>query len=747
MLDQLDHLRSALDTRYAIEQEVGRGGMAIVYRARDQRHGRVVALKVLQPKVGESLGAERFLGEIRLAARLQHPNLLPLYDSGEADGLLYYVAPYVSGGSLRDLLVREGRLPAAQALRLAREVAEALDYAHRQQVIHRDIKPANILLEDGHAIVADFGVARAISAATDTTLREPGSLIGTPAYMSPEQADDAPLDGRSDIYALGCVLYEMLAGRPPFTARSTLALLAQRVGGPPPTLASAGAQVPLGVERVVARALGRRPEERFQTGAELATALADAERALAPEGQQPKVAAIAVLPFANLNADPENECFSDGMTDELIVALSRVPGLRVVSRTSAFTFKGRQVDVREVAEKLNVGTVLEGSVRRSSNRLRVTARLVSAADGYHIWSESYDRKLDDVFALQEELAQAIVKSLPLPSSRAAPEVLVRRSTSTTEAYTLYLRGRYFALKRTIEGVVTGIQHFEEAVAKDPGYALAHAGLAECWMLRGFEEFGDLPPHEAMPRAKAAGRRALELDPDLAEGHTWSGVVAFLYDWDPVAAETHLRRAIELRPDYSLAHGWYAVFLMAHGRHDEAIARSRHAAEMDPLAFTIQALVGQCLYFGRRFEEAIDRHRATLEMDPSNLRVLIWGARTYRVTGQLEQGLRMIDQGIAYHGRLPILLAELGMLQVKLGRPEEARAILGELLEAGQRRYVSAFHAAVIHLALGQEEELRRCFDRLVAERSGMLQFLGEPTWDEVREEPWCRELLTGAGVH
>jgi tetratricopeptide (TPR) repeat protein len=250
----------------------------------------------------------------------------------------------------------------------------------------------------------------------------------------------------------------------------------------------------------------------------------------------------------------------------------------------------------------------------------------------------------------------------------------------------------------------------------------------------------------MPRAKAAGRRALQLDPDLAEGHTWSGVVAFLYDWDPVAAETHLRRAIELRPDYSLAHSWYAVLLMARGRHDEAIARSRHAAELDPLAFTIQALVGQCLYFGRRYQEASERHRATLEMDPANLRALIWGARTYRITGQPEQGLRMIDQGIERHGRLPILLAERGMLLVKLGRPEEARTTLDELLELGQQHYVSAFHAAVIHLALSEDEELRRDFDRLVAERSGMLQFLGDPTWDGVREEAWCRELLTRAGV-
>ena len=376
----------------------------------------------------------------------------------------------------------------------------------------------------------------------------------------------------------------------------------------------------------------------------------------------------------------------------------------------------------------------------------MTAQLISAADGYHLWSDTYNRKLADVFVLQEELAQAIVRSLPLPSSRPAPDVLIRPSTSATEAYTLYLRGRFFALKRTIEGLVAGIALFEKAIELDSGYALAHASLAECWMLRGFEEFGDLAPLEAMPRAKIAAQRALQLDPDLAEGHTWSGILSFLYDWDPVAAEAFLRRAIELRPDYSLAHGWYAVFLMARGRHDEAIAESEHAAELDPLALTIQALIGQCHYFAGRFEEALDRHRATLELDPGNLRALIWSARAYRVTGRLEEGLRVVEDAIAHFGRAPIFLAELGTLLVRLGRPDEARTILVELMELGQRRYVSAFHEAVIYHALGEEEELRRCFERLVAERSGMILFLGDPGLKDVKEQMWCRELLARAGV-
>ena len=289
-----------------------------------------------------------------------------------------------------------------------------------------------------------------------------------------------------------------------------------------------------------------------------------------------------------MSADPENEYFSDGMTDELITALGRVEGLRVVSRGSVFMFKGKDVDVREVGQRLKVGAVLEGSVRRAGDRVRVSAQLVSSADGYQLWSDSYDRKLADVFALQEELTQAIVGSLPLGAARSRHRVLVQPSTITAETYTLYLRGRFEALKRSVPGLIAGIGYFEQAIERDPGYAPAHAGLAECWLLRGFEEFGDLAPLEAMPRGKAAARRALELDPDLAEGHGWSGVASLLFDWDWKAAEASFRRAVELRPDYSLAHVWYAVFLMARGRHDEAIARSEHAAELDPLNLAIQA---------------------------------------------------------------------------------------------------------------------------------------------------------------
>jgi tetratricopeptide (TPR) repeat protein len=390
--------------------------------------------------------------------------------------------------------------------------------------------------------------------------------------------------------------------------------------------------------------------------------------------------------------------------------------------------------------------VLEGSVRRAGDRVRVSAQLVSSADGYQLWSDSYDRTLADVFALQEELTQAIVGSLPLAAAPARPRVLVRPSTSTTEAYTLYLRGRFEALKRSVAGLVAGIGCFEQAIERDPHYALAHAGLAECWLLRGFEEFGDLAPLEAMPRAKAAARRALELDPDLAEGHNWSGAASLLFDWDWNAAERSFRRAVELRPDYSLGHTWYAVFLMSRGRHDEAIARSQHAAELDPLSLTILAVIGQCHYFGHRFDEALARHRATLELDPGNLRALLWSSRTYRALGRPADALTAIEQAIGYWGRAPALLGELGTVLALLGRGDEARSILGELNRMREQGYVSPFVETAIYGALEMEAECRRGFERMEEGRSGIIPFLRDPAVYWFRESAWFKDLLRRTGV-
>ncbi|HSE67978.1 MAG TPA: protein kinase, partial [Gemmatimonadales bacterium] len=514
MSDSLNQLTAALADRYRIERELGRGGMARVFLARDLKHDRPVALKVLHPELATVLGPERFLREIRLCARLQHPHILAVHDSGDAGGQLWFTMPYVEGESLRGRLQREKQLPLEDALRITREVADALEYAHQHGVIHRDIKPENILLSGSHALVADFGIAKALTLEPEERLTETGLSIGTPQYMSPEQAvAERDLDGRTDVYSLGCVLYETLTGEPPYTGPTPQVIIAKRLTEPVPHLRT-GRDVPLVLERVVTKALARSPADRFSTAAEFsdalrsdrlkdemvtkATAAAPAPlpgwslgravvvglallllglagyatvrwlrvRKVAP------LASAAVLPFVDLSSEKDQEYFSDGLTEELITSLSQVPGLRVAARTSSFQFKGQNPDVHDVGRKLDVGAVLEGSVRKSGDRLRVSAQLISVKDGYQLWSDSYDRDLADVFDVQEDVARSIVAALRVRLAPSRDSALAARPTTDLEAYDLYLKGRYAWNLRTGSGLQLAVQYLEQAVARDPSFARA-----------------------------------------------------------------------------------------------------------------------------------------------------------------------------------------------------------------------------------------------------------------------------------
>lgn len=455
-------------------------------------------------------------------------------------------------------------------------------------------------------------------------------------------------------------------------------------------------------------------------------------------------ASIAVLPFVNMSPDRENEYFSDGLTEELTNALTQVAGLRVASRTSAFAFKGKEVDAREIGARLGVLLLVEGSVRKLGNRIRVTAQMVDAGNGYHLWSQAFDRTLTDVFALQEEVARAIVAALSVLGHGVGAPATVRPPTDVVEAYTLYLRGRYFILKGDADSLRVALEYFEQALELDPQFALAHAGVAQCWVLSGFE-FGELPPLEAMPRGRLAVDRALELDPLLAEGHLWRGVIALLYEYDPVEAEARVTRAIELQPSAVHARIWRSILRSLAGRHDEAIAEALEAERFDPIALRVQFAVGRCYYHAGRFDEARRRFQTVLGMDPNSI-AHAWMAWTCNWAGQPDLGLAAAETGIARIGRQPILLAALGGCLAAMGRGDEARKVIAELNQLARRRYVSAYYAGIIHARLGEAEAAMRCLEQAAGERSGYVPFSLANNYASLRESQEFRTLMERLGL-
>jgi eukaryotic-like serine/threonine-protein kinase len=703
--------------------------MATVYLAHDLKHDRSVALKVLHTELAAVLGPERFLREIHTTAQLQHPHILPMLDSGEAAGQLWYTMPYVEGESLRERLRREVQLPIEEAVRITREVALALDYAHRHGVVHRDIKPENILLSDGQPLVADFGVALAPDPGSGSRLTEIGLAVGTPTYMSPEQASADQVEAPSDQYSLGCVLYEMLVGKPPFTGSNLVSVLAQRLAKSVLRVRTLRKGVPKAVEGALNRALAVAPTDRFPTAAAFAEALARPARAVgyapAPGSgfSRPEHHAIAVLPFINLSPERDNEYFSDGMTEELTAALTRVPGLRVAPRSSAFAFKGKDLDARTIGQRLKVDSLIQGSVRKIGNRIRLTAQLVDVADGYQRWSRTFDRVLEDVFALQEELSRAIAAAVPPAHTGQVDTPLVKPTTESLEAYTLFLRGRYFANKRTLEGLKVATEYFEQAVERDPAYAMAYTGLAECWNLRSIVEWGDPAPREAMPRAKAAALKALDLDPALSEARGWLAAAIMLYDWDWVQAEAEFRRATESQAENSRAHLWYTIFLGAMGRHDESISRILRAQALDPLSLPIHQNVARCYVWAGKYDQALDQLRATQEMEPGHPLSYAWIARALCGKHLFREALEELSQGMAIAGRIPLLLALSGHAYGRLGMHSDALGMVEELQQESTRRYVSPFLGALVMGSLGDLDEAFRLYDLAYEQRTSDFAFL------------------------
>ena len=613
---QLERIRDAFGENYSIDRELGKGGMATVYLAQDVKHDRIVALKVLHPDLAATLGPERFLREIKLAARLNHPHILPLFDSGETGSFLYYVMPYVEGESLRERLDRDQQLPIDEAVHHGRAIASALDYAHRQGIVHRDIKPENVMLYEGEAMVMDFGIAKAVSAAGSETLTQTGMMVGTPAYVSPEQAaGEANLDGKSDQYSLACVVYEMITGERPFTGATPQAIMSKRFTEMPKPLRSLRSTVSESVEKAVTRAMSTDASGRYSTTAQFGQALASGKLETPTNTQTVPVAAVsaaksvAVLPFANLSADAENEYFTEGMADEILNALSKIQSLRVASRTSSFAFKGKNEDIRRIAKTLGVTLVLEGSVRRAGGRLRVTAQLVDAADGAHRWSQRYDREMSDIFAVQDDIAAAIAGALKLQLAPAS-----ERRMPSLPAYEAYLRYRSYQWQFTPEASRRSRECLEQALALDPEFALPYVGLADYHF--ALAAVGASPSHEAMPRARELAQRALEIDPDLPEAHAMLGIVAGHYDYDWIEAERRFRLAVTREPLSPHLRQWYGTFfLFAIGRADEACLQLSRVIAEDPLCQMWRLMRANLLPSVGLEHEALDDARKAVELDP------------------------------------------------------------------------------------------------------------------------------------
>lgn len=704
--------------------------MATVYFARDLKHGRAVAIKVLHASVAATVGSERFLQEIRIAAGLAHPHILPLIDSGEVHGVLYYVMPHVPDGSLRERLRHGGRMEVPDALRIASEIGAALDFAHRQGIVHRDVKPENVLFTDGHAVLADFGIARAPSTTFSSVVTTAGMVLGTPEYMSPEQAaGEATLTGSSDTYALACVLYELLSGEPPLRGAGAQETMAKQVVERPRSVRLLRPDVPLRVDHALMRALAKDRAERFGSVTEFIDALTTESGDVDSANTYRRC--IAVLPLVNASPEPDTEYLSDGITDELIDALAKVDGLRVASRTSVFALKGKAQDVRLTGAMLGAEWVLEGTVRRAGQRLRVTVQLASTNDGRLLWSQRFDRTFDDVFSIQEEIAQTIVDTLRSTTLVDLAPPKQGRRTSNVVAYGLYLKGRYAWNRRTQEGVTDAIRFFQAAIAEDPMYAQAYTGLADSFALQ--IDYRDISAAEGFALAEQYARQALDIDDTVAEAHASLAWSHFIYDWDWTAARRRYARAIELDPSYASAHQWYAFLHAAFGRHDDAIAEAHRALDLDPASVSIRRSIGWLHYYARRYGEARVHLDVALAMHPTSDETHRVLALTYAMQDRWSEAESEVREAVELSAGGTYNRATLAFILARTGRRAEALHELAELEEQATASYVSPVAFATVQLGLGDWERALEWTERAHAERRGWLCYLRvDPMLDPLR---------------
>ena len=747
---------------YELLARVGVGGMGEVYRAKDLELGREVAVKVLRATAADAERLRRFEQEARSASALNHPNIVTIHGIGEDRGTRYIVMEHVEGQTLRELLAA-GPIPTRELLRLASQMASGLGKAHAAGIVHRDLKPENVMVStDGYAKIVDFGLTKLVSPlpgdrfrASGTATDETRPFLGTVGYMSPEQVRGQSVGFRSDQFSLGAILHEMATGRRAFqgeTAGETLAAILER--DPEPPLAP---ELPARFRSLVARCLAKSPYERFDSTRDLALELVDLHEhsfrhrerpygAPAAEGVGPDrggaaIDSLAILPLVNLSGDPGEEYLADGMTEALIAGLARLGALRVISRTSVMPFKRSEEALPEIARRLGVEGILEGSVLRVGNRVRITAQLVHGPTDSHLWAESYERELGAVLTLQDEVARAIAQEIHLVLDPREPARLGERRSIPPEAHECYLLGRYLLNQRTTAALEKSAEHFERAIERAPDHAPAYSGLADALALLAGAGHGTAA-RGLIERARETATRALELDETFAPAHTSLAFLRFKFDWDWPGAESAFRRALELNPSDASAHHWYALYLSALSRHEEAKAHIHEAQRLDPLSLIIRVAASRVLQFARDFDGAIEHARKALELDPGYAEAHFNLGMCWFHKSRHREAIEELEQAVILSGERPLFLAVLGHALARSGRSGEARRILDRLRELSKQSTISPVAFAILHVGLGETDESFEALERAIDGRDGMVVFLNVDSFpDSVRTDPRFAECL------
>jgi eukaryotic-like serine/threonine-protein kinase len=783
---------------YHVVGKLGEGGMGVVYRARDERLEREVALKVLREgSLTDESARKRFRKEAIALSRLNHPNIATVFDFDSEDGVDFLVMEYVEGVSLAHRIASSG-LSEKETAAIGAQIAQALEEAHDHGVVHRDLKPGNILLTPkGRVKVLDFGLARLLQPVDGLegteSLTQTTAMAGTLPYMTPEQLQGEAADARSDIHAVGAVLYEMATGQQAFHEELTSRAIDHILHHPPISPRAINRRMSPELERIILKCLEKSPNDRYQSARELevdlrraatgstTAAAVPAHRSrrglrrsaifagllivalaailvgfnvagfrdlIAGRGRLSQIRSIAVLPLENLSRDPEQEYFADGMTDAVITDLAKIGALRVISRTSVMRFKRTQKSIPEIAHELNVDAVMEGSIERAGNRVRITAQLIRAATDQHLWAESYDRDMQDVLRVQEEIARSIAREVQIQLTPQEQALLTKNRPVDPEAYELYLKGRYFWGKRTQQSNERAISLFHDAIAKDPQYASAYSGLADCYILFGISfDVGSFSPTQAFPQAKAAAEKALQLDDTLADGHNSLAYAKLLYDWDWQGSEAEFKRALTLNPGYANAHHWYAHLLMASGRQDEALAESQRALNLDQLSPILHVHLGWHYVYARQYDLALEHLRKALDLDPNYSLANWYLGWVYEQQGKYSEALDAMRRAQALLTGNTALVADIGHVYAVSGDRAAALKILEQLKETSQRTYVNAFEVALIYAALGDKQTALQWLEKAYIERSDFMIYLViDPRLDSLRSEPKFIDLTRRLGL-